>query len=124
GNDRTSRPARSDGHPGRTASHGPAVPPGYDPRVTSPGLRRLLLAAAAALVALAVGPPAAAQQAPGWRSQAEKVPARYTIDAKLLKRDTDDSPRLIRGNETIVFTNPSSREPIESLWFHLYANAF
>ncbi|MCE9635346.1 MAG: M1 family metallopeptidase [Planctomycetes bacterium] len=87
-------------------------------------LRRLVCAAALAagvFVGSSGDAPLVAQ--PAWRTQADRVPARYTIDATLRSIDGEDSPRQIQGRETIVFTN-YGHEPVESLWFHLYANAW
>ena len=88
--------------------------------------RRTLCAAVAVLVALgglAAGPGASAQQATGWRAEAERVGVQTTIDAELVTRPGEDTPRQIRGKMTIVWTNPG-RDPVEFLYFHLYANAF
>jgi hypothetical protein len=87
-------------------------------------LRRVACAVALVATALLVvsGPAAAA---PAWRQHVEDdaLAVRYKIEAELRSLPDEESPRLIKGRETIVWTNLSD-DRVDTLQFHLYANAF
>ncbi|MCG3135163.1 MAG: hypothetical protein HMLKMBBP_02669 [Planctomycetes bacterium] len=88
-------------------------------------MRRLLAAcvalAALACLAAALGPRADA--APEWRAPPTQPPVRYAIQASLDTIPGEREPRRIAGGMTVLWTNTSA-EPVSSLWFHAFANAF
>ena len=88
---------------------------------------RAVSLAVAAAAALALAAPVGAQQAPppkeAWPSRAASVPVRYVIDADLRTVGTDEHPRHIKGTQLVHWTNTAG-DAANSLYLHLYANAF
>lgn len=85
--------------------------------------RACALAAAVLGAALVAGPGARAQERDEWRAAPERTPVTYRIDATLATIDGESFPRLVKGDETIVWTN-LSRERVATVVLHLYPNAF
>lgn len=77
--------------------------------------------ALAALAAFLLVP--GVRAAPGWRTQAESVPVRYTIQADLRPAAGGEAPRRIVGTARILWTNTASTTA-DCLYLHLYPNAF
>jgi hypothetical protein len=70
------------------------------------------------LAALVLAPPRSAAQEPGPAAIPATPVLRYEI-----RVDLDDSAKMLRGTEEIVWTN-RTREAVPDMLFHLYWNAF
>ena len=83
----------------------------------SPQLRMLLFHAAIGLLALSASAQVSAINSPDGKPLSKRVVA-YWIDAKL-----DTSAKTLDATEIVEYRNPSD-QPVSTIPFHLYLNAF